>query len=323
MSVVTARRQAPMHTAAKASAASRTRGVKVAKAKAAAKVSSTAGDDNVPGAVVPPPPNSGLALRIPDGALAEEPNAVPNSSGCYYCHTPTCHCCGVATALATAYGQCLMKRVVEVAGSKHLCAKSFLTPYCSRMVGLLDLKPGDTFVDLGSGNGSILMQVQALCPGVKCVGIELHPHNAELSRNAWKIAKPLLEKEVGATKPLPNIEVVTGHLERYLESDAFARASRGGKVAVWFANKLMPLTVTHFVSERFRRLPPGCRVMCMSETDLYPHSRSVFQSRDPEAFELFAMTDVVWTRGTVEWCSEEGLVSRYVRTSAVHPLGNL
>ena len=46
-------------------------------------------------------------------------------------------------------------------------------------------------------------------------------------------------------------------------------------------------------------------------------------TNDPEAFALFAMTDICWARGTIEWCDEEGLLFRHVRTAAVHPLGHL
>ena len=66
----------------------------------------------------------------------------------------------------------------------------------------------------------------------------------------------------------------------------------------------MPRAVTHFMSERFRRLPIGTRIACFD--DLYPHGRAVNRTRDPEAFELFDMTDFVWPAHSVEWTRTAG-----------------
>ena len=193
-----------------------------------------------------------------------------------------------------------MQRVTEVAGKNHLCAKSILPPFVTRMAAELRVTSRDTFYDLGSGNGSVVFQM-AFMTGAKCVGVELSPHNATLSRQIWHVLRPKLEAYRGG-QPMPPVEIITGDLGDVIMAPNFG--ADGPHTVVWTANLLMPRAVTHFMAERFRTLPRGCRLMCLD--DLYPHGRSCMRSRDPESFELFSMTDFAWAGYSVEWTRSPG-----------------
>jgi hypothetical protein len=88
-------------------------------------------------------------------------------------------------------------------------------------------------------------------------------------------------------------------------------AFAAGRGAVWTANLLMPPAVNQFMAECFVALPPGCRVMAFA--DLYPHGRAASRARNPEPMRRFAMTDMRWTPGTVEWTRFPGMVHMYER----------
>jgi SAM-dependent methyltransferase len=165
------------------------------------------------------------------------------------------------------------------------------------MVRLLKVTEDDTFYDLGCGNGSVLFQV-AFMTGARCVGVELSPHNAEVARQAWAVLRPQLEKKAG--RRMPEVTIITGDIgELCAAADFF-----GPRPVILTSNLLFPKSVTCFMAERFRQLPIGTRILCFD--DLYPHTRSVAASRDPEAFELFTMEDYVWQEMSVEWCVRPG-----------------
>jgi SAM-dependent methyltransferase len=218
-----------------------------------------------------------------------------NLSGCFHCPVDRCDCNAFDAMFSDALEEAQMARVTEVAGKNHLCAKSILPPFVTRVAAELRVTAHDTFYDLGSGNGSVLFQV-AFMTGARCVGVELSPHNAELSRRVWHCLKPKLEAFRGGA-PMPDVEIITGDLGDVVTAPDFANPA--GRTAVWTANLLMPRSVTHFMSEAFRTMPRGCRFMCLD--DLYPHGRPSCRTRDPEAFELFAMTDFIWPAMSVEW----------------------
>lgn len=217
----------------------------------------------------------------------------PNESGCYHCPTSWCECVAFDEMFHEALEESRARRVTEVAGKNHLCAKSILPHFITRMAAELEIDSRDTFYDLGSGNGSVVFQT-AFMTGARCVGVELSAHNADVSRRVWAALKPKLEAYRGA--PMPEVEIITGDLADVITADDFGR---DGHTVVWTANLLMPRSVTHFMSEVFRRLPRGCRIMCLD--DLYPHGRESCRWRDPEAFELFQMTDYAWPPHSVEW----------------------
>jgi hypothetical protein len=218
-----------------------------------------------------------------------------NDDDCMHCPSSRCCCVWIGEAMRRAYEQIGVKRTHGA--SRHTCAKSILPPFVTRLAKITSLTDEDTFVDLGCGNGSVLFQI-AFMTGARCIGVELLPQNAEVARKAWELLKPVLEKK--AKRRMPEVTIVCGDLCEVIASPQFGISP----TVVWTANLLMPKSVTHFMSERFRSLPVGTRIMCFD--DLYPHSRSVARIRDPEAFALFKMVDYVWQEMSVEWCTQTG-----------------
>lgn len=228
----------------------------------------------------------------------------PNRSGCYHCPEEACVCARFEALLAETFDALKLKRVTEVAGQKNMCAKSILPVFVSRLVRIANVRSSDTFYDLGCGNGSVLFQV-AFMTGARCVGVELSKHNAELARQAWAALKPRLEAL--AKRPMPEVEIIDGDLADVIASESFGSAN----TVIFTSNLLFPKALTHYMSERFRSLPRGARILCFD--DLYPHGRSIARIRDPEAFELFAMVDYVWQECSVEWCTAEGRFYLHLR----------
>lgn len=221
-----------------------------------------------------------------------------NSSGCFHCPTASCHCLKINNLLEDTYCSISLLRITEVCGYRHLCAKSLLTPFVTRLIRLMKITKSDTFYDLGCGNGSVLFQVACLT-GAKCVGVEISQHNANVAREAYKSLK---QKVKNAGLPEPQVSIVTGDIGDFLSSTDFDKEE--GKTAILTSNLLFPKSLTHFMSESFRKLPSGSRIACFD--DLYPHGRSVAAIRDPEAFRLFEMVDYLWQECSVEWCASEG-----------------
>jgi hypothetical protein len=197
-----------------------------------------------------------------------------------------------------------LRRVTEIAGHRHMCAKSLEPNFVARLLAQFDVTDGDTFVDLGSGNGSILFQVVlASHATVRCVGVELSSHNAELSRRLWAELRPQFEVALGKAIPEDAVQIITADLTQVIAEEAFLadhmNVATGKGPVILCSNLLWPRGLTQFVSERMRDMPIGTRFACFD--DFYPHSRESARSRDPEAFQLFAMTDGVWPSGAVEW----------------------
>lgn len=225
-----------------------------------------------------------------------------NADDCMHCPTDRCCCAWFSEVLARAFAQVDVKRTHG--GSRHTCAKSILPPFVTRLAKIADVTAEDTFFDLGCGNGSVMFQM-AFMTGARCVGVELLPQNAEVARLAWNLLRPVLERK--ARRKMPNVTIISGDLCEVIADPRFGSSPS----VIWTANLLMPKSVTHFMSERFRLLPVGTRIMCFD--DLYPHSRSVARVRDPEAFDLFKMVDYVWQEMTVEWCSQTGAFYVYYK----------
>lgn len=226
--------------------------------------------------------------------------ASPNERGCLHCPTPSCECAEVTSMLAEIYGRLASKRVVEVYGQRHLCAKSLLPVFVSRLIRIMRITREDTFYDLGCGNGSVLLQVAATT-GARCVGVEISAHNAQVAREA---SEALAARERAAGRAAPRVDIIAGDVGEFLSDAMSELQQQGGRTAVLTSNLLFPRAVTHFMSEKFRQLPSGSRIACFD--DLYPHSRSVAALRDPELFQLFDMCDYLWQRESVEWCGMEG-----------------
>ncbi|CCW72247.1 unnamed protein product [Phytomonas sp. Hart1] len=223
-----------------------------------------------------------------------------NRNGCYHCLGSYCKCLYFESLLSQVYEQLPMKRVTEVAGSRHLCAKSLLPTFIARAIRLMKITSSDIFYDLGCGNGSVLFQV-ACQTGAKCIGIEISQHNAKIAQEAWPIFRSLYETHNGKT--MGSVEIIVGDIAEILSNPGFLKCNNGN-VAILLSNLLFPKPLTHYTSERLRDALPGTRVLCFD--DLYPHGRSVASIRDPGAFALFEMKDYKWQEMSVEWCASEG-----------------
>lgn len=245
-------------------------------------------------------PNQEVGSGTPADPYHLPLRASANRSGCWHCTTDACSCLFFEQALQEAYADSSIKRVTEVAGARHLCAKSLLPQFVSRMIKLMNITEDDTFYDLGCGNGSILFQVACLT-GAKCVGIEISSHNCKVARSTWDILKPRLETKFG--KKMPEITFIEADLTQVLRDPAYFANSKG-KAAILLSNLLFPKSLTHYISERLRSVPAGTRILCFD--DLYPHGRALAAIRDPEAFAFFNMIDYKWQELSVEWCSMEG-----------------
>ncbi|CCW59778.1 unnamed protein product [Phytomonas sp. EM1] len=249
-----------------------------------------------------------LEKKEEEGRWEEDPThlplrTTPNRSGCRHCPTPRCVCVWLADALAGCYAALPAKRQLQQRGRRELCAKSVLTPFVSRLVRLARLRPGETFYDLGCGNGSVLFQV-ALMTGVRCVGVEINPTNAEVARAAWEELRPTLERRC---RRRLDIEIRCADLCEVLKGEEVVSAP----CVIWAANLLLPKATNHYLSERLRACAVGTRIFCFE--DLYPHNRSITRVRDPDAFERFEMKDFVWQPMSVEWCDLEGDFYLYTR----------
>lgn len=208
----------------------------------------------------------------------------------------------MSSVCAEIYDALEIKR--DVNGTKReMCAKSILPPFVARLVKDLQITSEDTFYDLGCGNGSVVFQV-ALMTGAKCVGVELNKHNAEVATLAWASLKPRFERDW--KKLMPEVIFISGDLEDTISASEYSSQH----TVAWFANLLMPLTVTHTVGEVFLQLPPETRLGCM--TDPFPHSRGI-RLCNRKAFRNVIVKDIRWTSGTTEWTKVGRIILR------IHP----
>lgn len=231
----------------------------------------------------------------------------PNQSGCLFCPSEVCSCPYFSEFLKNCYEAIPLKRIALRYRQPALCAKSVLPMFVSRMIRIGDITKKDLFVDLGCGNGSVVLQVAAVT-GARCIGVELDAHNAAVAARAVEHARPILEQRW--KHPL-DVSIVHGDMCQWLREKNNPLFNSGQTCVVWAANLLMPKPVNHFLSEALREIPTGSRVFCFE--DLYPHSRSVAKLRDPDAFSRFIMKDYVWQLSSVEWCDVEGKFFSYTR----------
>lgn len=226
--------------------------------------------------------------------------AVPNKTNCYHCQDEKCSCVFFANLLNETYNTIAKKRVVEVARSRSLCAKSLLPTFVSRIVKIMNITKDDTFYDFGCGNGSILFQI-AYLTGASCIGIEISEQNAEVAREAYQyLTKKWKEENIAS---LPSVRIVTDDLTQFLVREPLQEHKKGKNV-ILLSNLLFPKPLTQFIAEKLREAPIRTQILCFD--DLYPHGRTLAKIRDPQAFELFEMRDYVWQNESVEWCGAEG-----------------
>lgn len=230
-----------------------------------------------------------------------------NKSACSFCPTVTCYCQYFDALFRQCAQHLSIKRIDMRYRHPHLCAKSILPPFVSRMIRIISSNPPDDFFDLGCGNGSVVLQVAAQT-GAKCIGVELDPHNAAVAQQYLEYCRPILEKKF--RRPL-NVTIVNADLCEWLNTSADGVDVFKKRSCIWLANLLFPKPVNHFLSEKLRAVPSETNIFCFE--DLYPHSRSVARIRDRDAFEKFLMYDYAWQLSSVEWCDVEGSFYRYVR----------
>ncbi|MGB9021863.1 MAG: methyltransferase domain-containing protein, partial [Candidatus Bathyarchaeia archaeon] len=86
-------------------------------------------------------------------------------------------------------------------------------PIVRRMLSLAGTKPGDRLVDLGAGDGRIVIAAASEF-GAKALGVELHPDRYAIIRNRAASLKPNLEvlRQNFFRTDLSNADVVTMYL---------------------------------------------------------------------------------------------------------------
>jgi len=86
-------------------------------------------------------------------------------------------------------------------------------PIVRRMLNLADTKPADRLIDLGAGDGRIVIAA-AREFGAKALGVELHPDRYAIIRNSVPSLKPNLQalRQNFFEADLSNADVVTMYL---------------------------------------------------------------------------------------------------------------
>ena len=86
-------------------------------------------------------------------------------------------------------------------------------PIVRRMLTLADTKPGERLIDLGAGDGRIVIAA-AREFGANALGVELHPERYAIIRNSARPLKPNLEavRQNFFLTDLSNADVVTMYL---------------------------------------------------------------------------------------------------------------
>jgi cyclopropane fatty-acyl-phospholipid synthase-like methyltransferase len=86
-------------------------------------------------------------------------------------------------------------------------------PIVRRMLGLAEVKPGERLIDLGAGDGRIVIAA-AREFGANALGVELHPERFAIIRNSAASLKPNLQavRQNFFTADLSNADIVTMYL---------------------------------------------------------------------------------------------------------------
>ena len=86
-------------------------------------------------------------------------------------------------------------------------------PIVRRMLNLADTKPGERLIDLGAGDGRIVITAASEY-GAKALGVELHPERYAIIRNSTTSLKPNLHaiRQNFFQTDLSNADVVTMYL---------------------------------------------------------------------------------------------------------------
>jgi len=86
-------------------------------------------------------------------------------------------------------------------------------PIVRRMLGLAEVRPGERLIDLGAGDGRIVIAA-AKEFGATALGVELHPERFAIIRNSLASLKPSLQavRQNFFTTDLSNADIVTMYL---------------------------------------------------------------------------------------------------------------
>jgi len=86
-------------------------------------------------------------------------------------------------------------------------------PIVRRMLNLADIKPGERLIDLGAGDGRIVMTAASEF-GARALGVELHPERYSIIRNNVASLKPNLHalRQNFFQTDLSNADIVTMYL---------------------------------------------------------------------------------------------------------------
>ncbi|MGD0549824.1 MAG: class I SAM-dependent methyltransferase [Candidatus Bathyarchaeia archaeon] len=86
-------------------------------------------------------------------------------------------------------------------------------PIVRRMLSLADTRPGERLIDLGAGDGRIVMTAASEF-GARALGVELHPERYAIIRNSVASLKPNLHalRESLFQTDLSNADIVTMYL---------------------------------------------------------------------------------------------------------------
>eukprot|EP00759_Apiculatamorpha_spiralis_P017910 PhF_6_TR23981/c0_g1_i2/m.33582 len=240
----------------------------------------------------------------------------PNSCGCMHCPlgVESCQCIEMFDIIWTAIAKVSAVHP-RVCGHREKNSKSILPVFVSRLIRLFGLgldgekNKDDVFWDLGCGNGSVVMQV-ALQSGCRCVGVEYIPENITLAEAAW----PLVKKEylkryptatVGdvtfiAADMFPTMEEVISNQAKKTTKKSTSQEVLPAPTVVWVANLLMEPLTNQRIANTLLQFPSLRGVAAFK--DLYPHTRSTYKRRHPEAYEKFdEMIDHRFQEGSVEW----------------------
>jgi len=253
-------------------------------------------------------PHSLEGIPTGSGASHQDPIRIPcrespNDSGCVYCPI------GVELCDCVEFKEIIWGKLLAVDNKRRVCgkkaqnSKSILPPFVTRLVRLLGIDASDVFWDLGSGHGSVVMQV-ACQTGATAIGVELQQENADLANAVWPAVKREWERRHPDRK--------AGHVV-FIGGDMFptlAAAIDGSLAGIspptvaWAANLVFPPMLNHHLREALLTVPSLKAVGV--QLDIYPHSRESARKRDPRPFEKFPrMIYHEWQEGSVEWSETE------------------
>ena len=154
-------------------------------------------------------------------------------------------CCGPQGACGTSAEATSVALGYSPADLAQVPAEADLGLGCGAPIGLLDLKAGETVLDLGSGGGlDAFLAARKVGPGGKVIGVDMTPQMLEKARaNAERLGLPHVEFREGRLERLPledgTVDAVTSNCVINLVPDkaaVFAEVARvlrpGGRLVI-------------------------------------------------------------------------------------------